>query len=925
MKIASKTILVIIALAMVWTITAVARPVLTAEQIAARQAQLEETMAAIMPPMPDGSLSSSRMTQNSSMSMFSSESESPTPTAAEPPTPPPVGNYVMVDLGTLGGVNSYGMAINASGHVAGHSTLFDGSTHAFLYANGSMRDLDVLSGGSSSFAYGINDSDQVVGYSSTALAIHGFLFSGNGPMQDVNDLVSSSGGAVLQRVYSINNSGQMDCQGYYTSPVNRHGFLYSSGSIQDIGKINPAPLTGTKGINNVGHIVGQGRFLDAEGSTKIHAFLYSNGTMIDIDSANQAISRATAINDYEQITGSRSIEVVDATDVTNYYQHAFLYRDGTMQDIGTLGGNASQANGINNYGQIIGVATTAGDVETHPFLYSAGTMYDLNSLIVAFGSGWSFTPNGINDAGQIVGTAVDTSGNAHAAVLKPLPAGVVDNIGSTVPVQPIYGNLTKEEGKDSLVVITHGWIPKWKNPVESMSWVDTMSNAVVHYLADHHLTNWQVVGYKWQSGASTTFASSALNNAKSEGLAIGSLIGVQQGWTNVHLIGHSAGAELIQSATEWIKLLSPNTVVHSTFLDPFAGIDLAGKQNYGYKADWSENYFTRDILTGGDVLPLTEMINIHSYNVNVTQLDVQNRKQVKYFVSGNGGSCYKTKSVHGWPVDFYMNTITNNNVSSDYGVFGFPLSSEGGGFDQAKANYQVGNGVVYGDVVNLGVPDPDCFVDLAPVSNYPQGAVDILNLPSTKSVTGIIEKYQQGGLVLKSGSPAWVAIFVTLTNSVNTVSFDSEFQSNSGSEGMLQVFWDTDVIGTLDERAVGPDIQRYTLTFPRGTTGSTHMLGFRLDPFTATQSVITLTNITTSSIGVDQPFSLSPITNTVSSLNVFRLTGQPGFEYSIQATTNLVSTNWTTIAVLQNTNGTVDFYDEDSPNYDTRFYRAVAQ
>ena len=71
--------------------------------------------------------------------------------------------------------------------------------------------------------------------------------------------------------------------------------------------------------------------------------------------------------------------------------HAFLYRGGVMHDLGTLGGQNSVANAINNSGQIVGysqVAPSAADLQSgqqiyHGFLYESGKMIDLNTMISA--------------------------------------------------------------------------------------------------------------------------------------------------------------------------------------------------------------------------------------------------------------------------------------------------------------------------------------------------------------------------------------------------------------------------------------------------------------------------------------------------------------------------------------------------------------
>lgn len=70
----------------------------------------------------------------------------------------------------------------------------------------------------------------------------------------------------------------------------------------------------------------------------------------------------------------------------------------TITDLGTLGGAAGEAFGINDAGQVVGWALTT-EGYTHAFLYSAGTMSDLGAL-----SGGNLSEaTAINAGGQIVG------------------------------------------------------------------------------------------------------------------------------------------------------------------------------------------------------------------------------------------------------------------------------------------------------------------------------------------------------------------------------------------------------------------------------------------------------------------------------------------------------------------------------------------
>ena len=91
--------------------------------------------------------------------------------------------------------------------------------------------------------------------------------------------------------------------------------------------------------------------------------------------------------------------------------HAFVWSNGTMTDLGTLGGNFSAGNAINLSGEVVGSAQTSTGV-SHAVLWNGGKITDLTTTALSGLSSASVA--GINDSGQIAGTdAVGSTGHSQ--------------------------------------------------------------------------------------------------------------------------------------------------------------------------------------------------------------------------------------------------------------------------------------------------------------------------------------------------------------------------------------------------------------------------------------------------------------------------------------------------------------------------------
>ncbi len=627
----------------------------------------------------------------------------------------------------------------------------------------------------------------------------------------------------------------------------------------------------------------------------------------------------------------------DPTTITSYLAQLYLVGDSTETVIfGTLSPTVTQAPASQtaNVGNQVtfSVAVTGRQPLTYQWLFNGQSIagattasLTLNSVVVANSGGYSVTVGNAfgyaTSASAYLGVlAVDTTQPCYLMTVTPLPA--------------------KQSGMNNLAVVTHGWIPRWDNPSEA-AWITGTANAIQANVP----SDWQVEPYWWGDKANVFLADKSFDNAKNIGTQIGRQI-VEQGWQRVHLIGHSSGAALIQSAADAIRSGAPSTVIQTTFLDPYFRSDYSGLSWFGRNADWSDGYDAYNFWTDqlGSVIlkpDLTYGVLANAYNVDVTWVDPNKKLTPILCPSSTADSTpnfcgTSATSSHGWPIDFYSNSVVNTLSSCAVG-FGFPLSDEGGGWNN-RANYPVG----LSPVVLCG--QTAAAQNKLPLNSGPQLQISVL--PYGTSGTGV-NLLGAGGFSLNTtssqqspqanakiggaapmdssstnatGTPSWLAVGVTITNPINFVQFDSSFTDTNAALGLLTVYWNTNQIGTVDESVVPPGVQTYRFFLPVNVTSGLYVLGFRLDSFSNTTSSIMVTNVTTGFVGVTQPTTLG-ISQGAGGVPILQLTGASNFTYSVQSSTDLV--NWVPMGVVANTNCTVFFGDPDWTNYSARFYRVL--
>jgi probable HAF family extracellular repeat protein len=373
-------------------------------------------------------------------------------------------HYRLIEIGTFGGPTSYDdingfgdQILNNSGVVSSHAdtsvpdsfapNCFNQDcfvSHAFRWHEGVLTDLGTLPGVNSSAAGAINARGWSAGQSQNGVIdpllgnpeIRAVLWKDD----QVIDLGTLGGNESLAAY--VNDAGQV--VGVATNAIpdpfsflggtETRAFLWEKGVMRDLGTLGGPDAIGASGCENErsGFVPGSS-FTDftpnlATGIPTMDPFLWENGTMTDLGTLGGIFGTAQCANNRGQVIGQSSLSEHPGACFTGEPDcHAFVWERGTMKDLRTLGGRSSVAFWLNNQGEAVGGATTPNDEQFHAVFWKRGVISDLGTLDGDCNS----QAIAINSKGQIVGQSFSCDGSVVRAVLW--ENGSIFDLNSLVP------------------------------------------------------------------------------------------------------------------------------------------------------------------------------------------------------------------------------------------------------------------------------------------------------------------------------------------------------------------------------------------------------------------------------------------------------------------------------------------------------------
>ncbi len=276
----------------------------------------------------------------------------------------------------------------------------------------------------------------------------------------------------------VNSSGVVVGYTYPAAPTPYPAaFIYSGGTIRDLGQGMTARACGIDGSFAVGRNSSEQAFLDnlATGVTTFLTPATTDGGLMPVYSTAYGVNASgQAVGDSTMLgggTGDAGLWTVGAGGAV------------TTTDLGNLGGSGGCGMGINDSGLIAGyAATTAGAV--HAVVWNAGvspiTMTDIDGL-----GGSSSNANAVNNSGQVVGYANTSDGVSHAflwtssAGMSNLDVG--SSLGETASVANAVNSAGSVVGSMTISGAAHAFLDSGGTMIDLNSFISPTSGWLLAY------------------------------------------------------------------------------------------------------------------------------------------------------------------------------------------------------------------------------------------------------------------------------------------------------------------------------------------------------------------------------------------------------------------------------------------------------------
>jgi len=305
-------------------------------------------------------------------------------------------HYKLIDLGTFGGPNS-GVNIEPIQHVINNAGTVAG-----------YSDTSMLTPEPACYNPNLNPD---------CFIIHAFVWRG-GNLKDLGTLRGgnySFASAINQfgQIAGVSENSQIDPA---SGNPEFHAVLWQNDKIHDLGTLGGASSYAAT-LNDLGQITGVALnnvpdpfsllgLGSATTLTQTRGFLWQNGKMQDLGTLGGPDTWAVFVNDRGQVAGTSYTSDVADPNTGTPPVGVFLWENGKMKDLGNLGGNNgllgaySIVNALNNHGQVTGLMVAPDDQSVRAFLWNGERLSDLGTL-----GGSSSDAEGINDAGEVAGVA----------------------------------------------------------------------------------------------------------------------------------------------------------------------------------------------------------------------------------------------------------------------------------------------------------------------------------------------------------------------------------------------------------------------------------------------------------------------------------------------------------------------------------------